>query len=104
MYNGKYTISYLPIFLDDLEEIHDYISTELGNPIAAQGFINKIEKAIIKRAESPTGYEAYKSTIEHKDTYYRIYVDNYTVFYVLKGNIMEVRRLIYSRRDLKNTI
>ncbi|MCM1488697.1 MAG: type II toxin-antitoxin system RelE/ParE family toxin, partial [Firmicutes bacterium] len=30
---------------------------------------------------------------------YRIYVGNYTVFYVVIGDVMEVRRFIYSRRN-----
>ncbi len=102
--NEKYTLSYLPLFYDDLSAIYDYIRNKLENPIAAKSFVNKIEKAILERALSPAGYEPYVSSIKHKDTYYRIYVDNYTVFYVLKGNTMEVRRLIYSRRNIKEIL
>ena len=39
-----------------------------------------------------------------RDRYYRIYVRNYVIFYVVKGDVMEVRRILYSRRDLKNLI
>jgi hypothetical protein len=41
---------------------------------------------------------------ERKYPYYRIYVKNYIVFYVviddeINGKIMEVRRLLYKRQD-----
>ena len=41
---------------------------------------------------------------ERRYPYYRIQVKNYTIFYVVIGNTMEVRRIIYSRRNLQNLI
>ena len=48
----------------------------------------------------PLSFEQFKSKKNRKDTYYRIYVGNYTVFYVVIDDVMEVRRLIYGKRDL----
>ena len=31
--------------------------------------------------------------------YYRIYVNDYIIFYVVDGDIMEVRRILYEKRD-----
>jgi hypothetical protein len=39
-----------------------------------------------------------------KYPYYRIQVKNYTVFNVVIDDVMEVRRIIYSRRDLTKLI
>ena len=47
----------------------------------------------------PLSFELYRSPKKSADTYYRIYVGNYTVFYVVIDDVMEVRRLIYSARD-----
>lgn len=37
-------------------------------------------------------------------TYYKIYVKNYIVFYTVKGDTMEVRRILYSRRNFDKLI
>ena len=44
--NQKNNIKYLPFFYKDLEEITDYMLYNLKNPIAAEKFINKVEKEI----------------------------------------------------------
>lgn len=95
----KYQTRYFPKFYDDLERITDYIKTELGNVIAANKLLDEIEKEIEKRRNNPENYEKY---IKHGIIYYRIYVKNYIIFYTIKDNIMEMRRVLYSKRNLKN--
>jgi toxin ParE1/3/4 len=94
----KYRISYLPIFEVDLHGIIDYISLHLRNPKAAQDFLDALEKAIENRMKAPLSFEKYKPKSYHKDTYYRIYVKNYIVYYVVKEDLIEVRRLLYNQR------
>ena len=36
--------------------------------------------------------------------YYRINVHNYCIFYVVIEDVMEVRRIIYKKRDIDNII
>ena len=100
----KYKIKYLPLFYKDLDHITDYIKYKLKNEIAANNFVNKLEKEIKQRAFSPDSYEEYISIRNRKNTYFRIYVDNYTVFYTVKDNTMEVRRILYSRRNFDKLI
>mgnify|MGYP000458210247 FL=1 len=95
----KYEIKYLPLFYKDLDQITDYIMYKLNNEIAANNFVNELEKEINKRAYNPVSYEKYISIRKRKYTYYKIYVKNYTVFYTVKDNIMEVRRILYSKRN-----
>ncbi|MCM1299661.1 MAG: type II toxin-antitoxin system RelE/ParE family toxin [[Eubacterium] siraeum] len=95
----EYKLRYLSLFEDDLYDAASYISKVLNNPDAAEKLVKKTESAILKRLEAPLGYEPYHSAKERKDVYYRIYVGNYTVFYVVIGDVMEVRRFIYSRRS-----
>lgn len=95
----KYKLRYLPLFEDDLYDAAFYISKVLNNPDAAERLVKQTESAILKRLKAPLGYEPYRSAKERKDVYYRIYVGNYTVFYVVIGDVMEVRRFIYSRRN-----
>lgn len=100
----KYKIKYLPLFYDDLDKITDYIRYELANEIAADNFVNELEKEIHQRAYNPDSYEKYLSIKKRKNTYYKIYVKNYTVFYTVKDNTMEVRRILYSKRNFDKLI
>lgn len=97
--NKRYELRYLPLFQQDLLEIVDYISHVLKNPEAASQLINEVEKAILKRLQNPLAYEAYKSSKKRNYPYYRIYVKNYIIFYVIIDNIMEVRRIMYHKRN-----
>jgi len=96
----KYKLRYLPLFESDLYEAASYISHVLNNPQAAENLLAETEKAILERLKMPLSFEPYHSSKERKDVYYRIYVGNYTVFYVVIDDVMEVRRFIYSGRNL----
>ncbi|MCF0140817.1 MAG: type II toxin-antitoxin system RelE/ParE family toxin [Mogibacterium sp.] len=100
----KNKIRYLPLFQEDLNEAVDYISEKLNNPDAALRLIDNVEAAVNKRAFSPESYAKYHSRKERKYPYYRIIVGNYSVFYVVIDGVMEVRRLIYNKRDLNRQI
>jgi plasmid stabilization system protein ParE len=98
--NEKYELRYLRMFEQDLAAVQDYITFDLQNPQAAQRLIDDVEKAIHRRLGMPLSFAAYNSAKDRAHTYYTIRVKNYTVFYVVIGNVMEVRRFIYSRRNL----
>ena len=77
MTDKKYKLRFLPLFEQDINDTVDYISLKLKNPEAARKLVNE----------------------EHKYPYYRIYVRNYTIYYVVIDDTMEVRRLLYQKRD-----
>lgn len=99
-----YKLRILPLFEDDLNEIVDYISIRLQNPIAAENFVDAVETAIHERLSCAEAFEPYPSAKERRYPYYRIQVKNYTIFYVVIGDTMEVRRIVYSRRDLSKQV
>ena len=104
MANNKYTIRYSSTYINQFNSILKYIVNNLKNKIAAENFYNEVIKEIEKRSENPEGYEKYISTRKRKNTYYRIYVKNYTIFYTVKDNTMEVRRILYSRRNFDKLV
>ncbi len=104
MKQNNYSIRYLPIFKKDLNEIVFYISNVLNNPKAAENLIDEVETAILERSKSPLSFEPYRSLKKRKYPYYRIYVKNYVVYYVVIDNVMEVRRLLYKARDLNKIL
>lgn len=106
--NKKYKLRYLPIFYEDVSEKISYIQNELQNPSAANNLIDEVEGAILKRLPVCESFEPYRSSKEREYTYYRIYVKNYIIFYVVidDGNhkIMEVRRFLYNKQDRDNIV
>ena len=96
----KYSLSYLPQFEHDLAAARDYITFTLLNPEAALKLIEDAEKAIMKRLDSPLSFQPYSSKRKRKYPYYRINVRNFSIFYVVIGDVMEVRRFVYSKRNL----
>lgn len=104
MDGNRYKLRILPLFEDDLNEIVDYISIRLQNPIAAEQFVDAVEAAIYKRLPCAEMFEPYRSARERKYPYYRIQVKNYTIFYVVIGDTMEVRRILYSRSAIDGQI
>lgn len=104
MLSKKYRLSYLPLFYEDLDEKITYIVEKLKNPKAANDLLDKVETAIMERLPVAESFEPYHSIRERRYTYYRIYVDNYTIYYVvidddLNDPVMEVRRFLYSGQN-----
>lgn len=98
----KYEIRYLSLFQTDLLETAYYISDILENPEAALKLVDDVENAILKRSQNPQDYEPFHSKHKRKYPYYRIYIRNYIVFYVVIGDIMEVRRFLYNKRNVED--
>lgn len=104
MPNKQYKLRFLPLFEDDLNEIVDYIAIRLRNSVAANDMINGVQAAIRERLSCPEAFEPYPSTRERLHPYYRIYVKSYTIFYVVIDDVMEVRRMLYSKSNLPKKI
>lgn len=109
MLSKKYRLSYLPLFYEELDEKVTYIAEKLKNPKAANDLLDKVEAAILERLSAAESFEAYPSIRERRYTYYRIYVDNYTIYYVVIDDdpddlIMEVRRFLYSGQNQKRMV
>ncbi|MBQ9566136.1 MAG: type II toxin-antitoxin system RelE/ParE family toxin [Synergistaceae bacterium] len=101
-------LRYLPSFYEDLEEKILYIAEDLKNPKAANKLLEAVESAILERMSSPEAFARYRSSHERKYPYYRIYVKNFVIYYVLIEEdcekIMEVRRLLYKRQNRESLI
>lgn len=87
MANKKYRLRYLPLFEQDLVQTVSYITNVLKNPEAAEKLVNDVEGAILERLNNPLAFEAYPSAKNRKYPYYRIYIRNYVVYYLLYDRI-----------------
>mgnify|MGYP000390055122 FL=1 len=96
MEKSSYVIKYTSTFINQFNSILKYLVNKLDNKIAAEKLYNEVIREIEKRSSNPESYEKYIGVRKRKNIYYRIYVKNYTIFYVVKDNTMEVRRILYS--------
>lgn len=96
---NKYKVKYSPIFYYDLDAIISYIKFDLKNEITANNLLNKIEEEIVFLLTNPLRYEKYET---RAGNVFRIfYINNYIIFYTIYENIVEIRRIIYSKKDLE---
>lgn len=103
MDNTRYELRYIPLFYEDLEEKVLHIAEELHNPQAANDLLDVVESAILERLPYAESFEPYRSVKERRYPYYRIYVKNYVVYYVViddegDDKIMEVRRILHNNQ------
>lgn len=104
----EYQLRYLPQFYQDLKQHTDYIANHLQNPQAASDLIDAVEAAILERQPNAEAFEQYHSRKERRYPYYRIYVNNYIIFYVVipedGQKNMEIRRFLFGRSNWKRNI
>ena len=104
MADTKYILRYLPLFYEELEEKVVYIAETLKNPQAANNLLDLVESAILERLPNAESFEPYHSLKERRYPYYRIYIKNFVIYYVVVDDegpekIMEVRRFLYNRQN-----
>jgi plasmid stabilization system protein ParE len=92
-------LEYSNVFPHDLDKTLDYIQYELKNEIAADKLSQKIENSIKNRVKNPTIYRKYKTN--ENNEYYKLYVNNYVIFYTVCDNVMKVRRFLYNRMNFE---
>lgn len=104
MADTKYILRYLPLFYEELEEKVVYIAETLKNPQAANNLLDLVESAILERLPNAESFEPYRSLKERRYPYYRIYIKNFVIYYVViddegSEKIMEVRHFLYNRQN-----
>lgn len=101
---SNYKVRYLPSFSEDLNSILYYMIYSLKDKLLAKKFYNEVKEKIEKRILNPESFEVYKKTKDGRYNWYKIYLNNYTIFYTVKDNIIEISRILYSRRNIKDLI
>lgn len=104
MKDNDYQLRILPLFEHDLNQIVDYITQTLSSPEAAIRLVDEVQLAITERVNHPTIFEPFRSTRQRKYPYYVIRVRNYSIFYVIIDQVMEVRRILYNKRNFNHLL
>ena len=71
--------------------------------------MDKVEAAVLGRLSVAEFFEPYHSVQERRYAYYRIYVDNYIIYYVVIDDdpndlVMEVRIFLYNGQNRENLL
>lgn len=95
----KNKIHYTPEAKRDLDDIWDYIVSELQNRSAAENTVNRIMDAV-DQLEAHALIGTPLSSIADVDSNYRFLISgNDMVFYRANGNDIYIDRVLYGRRD-----
>ena len=92
-----------------IEKLKEDIKVIYENDPAANNLLDEVEAAILERQSVAESFEPYHSLKERRYSYYRIYVKNFVVYYVViddegDDKIMEVRRFLYNKQDVKRLL
>jgi len=101
-----YEIQFLPVSRQDITEILLYISDRLNAPKAVQDLLDSFEHSFSILKQFPYSYKTFHPIKPLVDEYRMFMVKNYAVFYCIQEplKIVEIRRIIYSGRDLENRV
>lgn len=83
----------------DLDDIWDYIVSELQNPSAAERIVGGIMDAVDQLADFAEIGAPLSSIADVESDYRFLVIGNYLTFYRVYGNEVYVDRVLYGRRD-----
>ena len=97
----EYKVEITKEALSDMEAIYEYIANELLVPEYAIGQYRRIANAILKLSRFPEKYRVMRSENEKQREIRRMVVDNYSVFYIIRGDRVIVTNVLYSASDIE---
>lgn len=99
-----YRLKYLPLALNDLRDITDYIADTLKAPKAAVDLLDVLEESISRLKQFPYSCKIYQPVSDTENEYRILPIKNYFVFYVVNEEVAEIHRIVYAKMDLTRVI
>lgn len=99
---AKRTIRYLPVAQEDLISILDYIAQD--SPDRALVFVNELDERIRHLEHHPLLGRVPRHPKLHESGYRVLIVESYLAFYIVRGNEIEIHRVIHGSRKLDHLI
>ena len=97
----KYKVEITKEALQDMEVIYNYIAVELLSPENAIGQYNRIADEILTLNILPQRHKIMDSEQEKHMELRRMLVDNYSVFYTIRGDKVIVTDVLYTASDFE---
>ncbi len=99
---NKYGLRYLPVAVDDLVSIFDWIAGD--SPGNAAAFKEKLDQRI-RRLQTYPFLGRVPRDEQLKDSGYRVLViESHLAFYVVRGRTVEIHRVLHGSRDLEDLL
>ena len=95
--SGPFQIRYLSTAENDLDDIFNYIMGD--NPSAAVSLLEKFDQSISQLAANPEMGVIPKDARLKSLGYRILIIGKYLVFYVVKTNTVQIRRIIHGARQ-----
>lgn len=99
---AKYTLRYLPIAQHDLVSILDYIARD--SPTRALKFIGNLERRIVLLERQSNLGRIPRHPKLQEYGYRVLIVESYLVFYIIRGQRIEVHRVVHGSRNLDHLV
>ena len=95
----RYKVKIYPSAQQDLRDIVDYLNTL--SPSAALRYYDKLTQEIASLSTMPERCPRPRDLALAAKGYRYLIVENYLIFYVVSGGTVQIRRILYSRRDYR---
>jgi len=99
---NRYTLRYLPIAVDDLISIFDWIADD--SPANAAAFIEKLDPRIGRLRTHPFLGHLPRDDKLQSSGYRVLVIESYLVFYIVRSKIVEIHRIVHGSRHLDDII
>ena len=100
----EYPVKITEKALGDMDGIHEYIAFNLQSPENAMGQYNRIADRVLELGFFPEKFRLVDFEPERSQGLRRMLVDNYSVFYVFKEELVTVTRVLYSASDIEKRL
>lgn len=98
----KFTLRYLPIAQEDLVSVFDFIAQD--NPTRARSFVDMLDKRIGLLEQRPLLGRIPRHSKLREYGYRVLIVEAYLVFYLVRGQEIEIHRVIHGSRNLDHLV
>ena len=95
----RYKVKIYPPAQQDLQEIVDYLNTL--SPSAALRYYDKLTEETAGLSTMPERCPRPRDLALAAKGYRYLIVENYLIFYVVSGGTVQIRRILYGRRDYR---
>ena len=98
----QYNVRIFPTAQQDLLDVIDYLNTLSKE--AALNYYDRLVSEIARLSIMPERCPRPRDLALAAKGYRYLVVGNYLVFYVIVGSVVQIRRILYARRDYKQML